>query len=64
MTFIVALQGKSWFFIGKIKESSRTKEQKKYMATVHVRAVLWVFRPHPATDSVNIRPPIPLVSGH
>ena len=24
----------------------------------------WVFRPHPATDSVNIRPPIPLVSGH
>ena len=26
--------------------------------------VFWVFRPHPATDSVNIRPPIPLVSGH
>ena len=25
---------------------------------------IWVFRSHPATDSGNIRPPIPLVSGH
>ena len=25
---------------------------------------LWVFREHSATDSGNIRPPIPVVSGH